>query len=114
MDAAKVLEDQTSYKTGKSANSWVNRYSIATTDLSRAKSTMKFRIMTSQGETITLGITTYTWLPSELPHTDSDDIWDKSFAASQDLLSRLAQEAYSEYLAGETEDLDFDDNSDVL
>jgi hypothetical protein len=41
-----------------------------------------------------------------------DAIWDKAFAESEDLLERLADEAHAEYLAGETED--FDPDNDIL
>lgn len=34
--------------------------------------------------------------------------WDESFAKSQDLLKRMADEAHAQYLAGETESLDPD------
>ena len=42
-----------------------------------------------------------------------DALWDKSFAATQDLLSKLGYEAHLEYLAGTTEDFDFDLDTDV-
>jgi len=42
-----------------------------------------------------------------------DAIWDKTFAESQDLLDRLADEAHAEYLAGQTEDFDPDTDPDA-
>jgi hypothetical protein len=36
----------------------------------------------------------------------SDARWERSFAASQDVLDRLADEAHAEYVAGQTEDFD--------
>lgn len=39
-----------------------------------------------------------------------DALWDKTFAESQDVLERLADEAHAEYLAGLTEDFDPDDD----
>ena len=41
-----------------------------------------------------------------LAELDSERKWDDLFAKSQDLLSKLAQEARDEYRAGETEPLD--------
>jgi hypothetical protein len=43
-----------------------------------------------------------------------DALWDKTFAESQDLLERLADEAHAEYLAGLTEDFDPDEDPDAL
>lgn len=37
-----------------------------------------------------------------------DVLWDKTFAETQDVLERLAEEAHQEYLAGLTEDFDPD------
>ncbi len=42
-----------------------------------------------------------------------DALWDKTFAESQDVLDRLADEAHSEYLAGLTEDFDPDTDPDA-
>jgi aspartate/glutamate racemase len=39
---------------------------------------------------------------------ETADKWDASFARSQDLLQRMAEEAMEEYRAGETEPLDPD------
>ncbi|MEK7247158.1 MAG: hypothetical protein AAB092_01670 [Chloroflexota bacterium] len=39
---------------------------------------------------------------------ETADKWDASFARSQDLLKRMAEEAMEEYRAGETEPLDPD------
>ena len=41
--------------------------------------------------------------------TEEDTLWDKTFENSQDLLERLADEAHENYLAGETEDFDPDE-----
>jgi hypothetical protein len=38
----------------------------------------------------------------------SDALWDKTFAETQDVLDRLADEGHAEYLAGRTEDFDPD------
>ncbi len=43
------------------------------------------------------------WALAEL---ESERRWDDLFARSQDLLSRLADEAHEDYLAGRTEPLD--------
>ena len=43
------------------------------------------------------------WALAEL---ESERRWDDLFARSQDLLSRLADEAHKDYLAGRTEPLD--------
>jgi hypothetical protein len=43
-----------------------------------------------------------------------DALWDKTWANSQDVLDRLADEAHAEYLAGLTEDFDPDTDSDAL
>ena len=43
------------------------------------------------------------WALDEL---ESERRWDDLFARSQDLLSRLADEAHEDYLAGRTEPLD--------
>jgi hypothetical protein len=40
-----------------------------------------------------------------------DVLWDKTFAESQDLLDKLADEAHDEFLAGLTEDFDPDNDS---
>lgn len=40
-----------------------------------------------------------------------DGLWDKTFAESQDVLDRLADEAHAEYMAGLTEDFDPDNDS---
>ncbi len=37
-----------------------------------------------------------------------DELWDKTFAESQDLLGRLADEAHADILAGRIEDFDPD------
>ena len=37
-----------------------------------------------------------------------DKLWDEKFAASQDLLDKLADEAHEEYLNGQTEEFDPD------
>lgn len=42
-----------------------------------------------------------------------DAIWDKTFAESQDVLDRLADEAHAEYVAGLTEDFDPDTDPDA-
>jgi hypothetical protein len=43
----------------------------------------------------------------------ADARWERSFAASQELLDRLADEAHAEYLAGRTEDFDPDSAPDL-
>ena len=45
------------------------------------------------------------WLLSEI---QSEREWDRAFARSQDLLSRLAKEARAEYRRGDTDELDPD------
>jgi hypothetical protein len=35
-----------------------------------------------------------------------DALWDKTFAETQEVLDRLADEAHAEYMAGLTEDFD--------
>lgn len=40
-------------------------------------------------------------------------LWDAQFAASQDMLDQLADEAHQEYLAGQTEDFDPDNDPDA-
>ena len=45
------------------------------------------------------------WLLAEL---ESERRWDKSFADSQDVLSKLAEEALAEYPQGQTQTLDPD------
>lgn len=45
------------------------------------------------------------WVLAEL---DSERKWDASFASSNDVLSKLAEEAKEEYQSGETEPLDPD------
>jgi hypothetical protein len=40
-------------------------------------------------------------------------LWDAQFAASQDVLEQLADEAHQEYLAGLTEDFDPDNDFDA-
>lgn len=45
------------------------------------------------------------WLLAEI---ESEREWDRSFARSQDLLSRLANEALAEHRRGETDELDPD------
>jgi hypothetical protein len=40
----------------------------------------------------------------------NDALWDAKFAASQDALERIADEAHQEYLAGQTEDFDPDND----
>lgn len=41
-----------------------------------------------------------------------DALWDKTFEESQDLLDSLADEAHADYVAGETEDFDPDEEFD--
>jgi len=43
-----------------------------------------------------------------------DALWDAQFAASQDFLDQLADAAHQEYLAGETEAFDPDNDPDTL
>lgn len=43
-----------------------------------------------------------------------DALWEKSFAESQDLLDQLADEAYADYLAGDVEDFDPDEELSFL
>ena len=43
------------------------------------------------------------WLLSGI---ESERRWDKAFATSSDLLTRLAEEALAEHRAGQTQDLD--------
>lgn len=43
-----------------------------------------------------------------------DALWDAQFAASQDFLDELADVAHLEYLAGETEEFDPDNEPDAL
>ncbi|HBC42325.1 MAG: hypothetical protein IM542_03735 [Pseudanabaena sp. M165S2SP1A06QC] len=40
-----------------------------------------------------------------LEELEDDSKWDRSFASSQNLLAKLAEEAMAEYRAGETEEL---------
>ena len=42
-----------------------------------------------------------------------DVLWDAQFAASQDMLDQLVDEAHQEYLAGKTEDFDPDNDPDA-
>jgi hypothetical protein len=42
------------------------------------------------------------WVPEEL---ESEKKWDKAFAASQDLLGKLADEALNDYAKGKTKPL---------
>ncbi len=42
-----------------------------------------------------------------------DALWDKTFADSQDVLEKLADEAHAEYLAGLTEEFDPDTDPDA-
>jgi hypothetical protein len=42
-----------------------------------------------------------------------DALWDKTFADSQDVLERLADEGLAEYAAGLTEDFDPDNDPDA-
>lgn len=42
-----------------------------------------------------------------------DALWDKTFAETQDVLDRLADEAHAEYLAGRTEDFDPDADDEL-
>ena len=42
-----------------------------------------------------------------------DALWDAQFAASQDVLQQLADEAHQDYLTGLTEDFDPDNDFDV-
>ena len=44
-----------------------------------------------------------------LAELESEAQWANSFARSQDVLAKLANEAHAEYLTGETEILDPDD-----
>jgi hypothetical protein len=41
-----------------------------------------------------------------------DALWDKTFEESQDFLDQLADEVHAEYLAGETDDFDPDEEFD--
>ncbi len=50
--------------------------------------------------------------PDELPY-DDDPEWNASFAASLDVLQRLADKAHAEYMAGQTEDFDPDNDPDA-
>lgn len=43
-----------------------------------------------------------------------DALWNAQFAASQDFLDQLADAAHLEYLAGETEEFDPDNEPDAL
>lgn len=43
-----------------------------------------------------------------LVELESEDRWDSLFASSQDVLSKMADEALAEFRAGETEPLDLD------
>jgi hypothetical protein len=43
----------------------------------------------------------------------NDALWDKTFAETQDVLDRLADEAHEEYLAGLTQDFDPDTDPDA-
>jgi hypothetical protein len=49
----------------------------------------------------------------EITMEESDALWDKMFAASQNYLDKLADEIESKYLAGLTEDFDPDDDPDL-
>lgn len=42
-----------------------------------------------------------------------DALWDKKFEESQDFLAQMAHKVRAQIAAGETEDCDSDDNSDV-
>lgn len=42
-----------------------------------------------------------------------DSLWDEKFAASQDVLDQLADAAHQEYLDGQTEDFDPDNDPDA-
>jgi len=46
-------------------------------------------------------------------YTLYDDLWDKTFAESQDLLDTIADEIHAQYLAGLTEDFDPDTDPDL-
>ena len=43
-----------------------------------------------------------------------DEWWDSQFAASGDVLDKMAEEAHLAYLAGETEEFDPDTDPDLL
>ena len=42
-----------------------------------------------------------------------DELWDKQFAASEDILDQLAEETLAQYQAGLTEDFDPDNDPDL-
>lgn len=66
----------------------------------------KLDISFSEGQTITLD---YIAISSPVQTMEeSDALWDKMFAASQDYLDKLADEIESKYLAGLTEEFDPD------
>jgi hypothetical protein len=46
-----------------------------------------------------------------LAELESEERWDALFSSSQDLLSKMADEALAEFRAGETETLDLDRES---
>lgn len=45
--------------------------------------------------------------------TADSALWDAKFAASIDVLERLSEEAHQEYLAGQTESFDPNDDSEM-
>ena len=52
-------------------------------------------------------------LESAIPTIIHDHLWDAQFAASEDLLHEMAEEAHAEYLAGTLEDFDPDTDPDL-
>jgi hypothetical protein len=52
-------------------------------------------------------------LENAIPTIIHDQLWDAQFAASQDLLHEMAEEAHAEYLAGTLEDFDPDTDPDL-
>lgn len=51
--------------------------------------------------------------PSEEELATDDALWDEQFAASQDVLSKLAEKALAKYHAGLTEEFDPDTDPDL-
>jgi hypothetical protein len=62
----------------------------------------------SEGQTITLDLSIHVQTMEE-----SDALWDKMFASSQDYLDKLAEEIEAKYLAGLTEEFDPDNDPDL-
>jgi len=52
-------------------------------------------------------------LESAIPMIIHDQLWDAQFAASEDLLHEMAEEAHAEYLAGTLEEFDSDTDPDL-